>query len=229
MFTGLVQAVGTVAVIEQTDSGVAVFVEPPATPVSAEWDRAFETGESISVSGCCLTLARMIPRGGTGHRLPHSTGGAMSRNGAGHEVVLGFDVIPETLAKTTLGALSPGTNVNLERSATPMTLLGGHIVQGHVDGVGRVVSVKTDGEWRVRFEPKDAKLMEYIAPKGSVCVEGVSLTVAGLGPTWFEVGLIPVTLEKTTLGTLNVGDAVNLEMDAMAKMVVHWLRHFSRK
>jgi riboflavin synthase len=139
-----------------------------------------------------------------------------------------FDVVPETLDKTTIGELTPGRRVHLEHSATPSTLLGGHVVQGHVDGVGVVESIVTDGEWRVRLRPP-RELMEYVAPKGSIALDGVSLTIAALdaGEGWFEVALIPTTLEKTTLAEWRPGSRCNLEMDAFAKMAVHWLKHFA--
>ena len=120
--------------------------------------------------------------------------------------------------------------MNLEHAATPTTLLGGHIVQGHVDGVAEVVAVEQGPEYRVRMRPP-ASMMEFIAPKGSVCLDGVSLTVAALdaGAGWFEVALIPVTLQKTTLGGLKAGDRCNFEADSMAKTIVHWLKHFAPK
>lgn len=166
------------------------------------WAHIPALGDSISVNGCCLTVAS-----------------------AGPEVA--FDVIPETLAKTTLGSLAAGETVNLEHAVTASTLMGGHFVQGHVDGVGKVLSVQTKGEWRVRIQPP-ADLMPFMAPKGSVCVEGVSLTLAAVDPAsgWFEVALIPTTLELTTLGSLKAGSAVNLEADMLAKTVVNYLRHF---
>ncbi|MGE3108028.1 MAG: riboflavin synthase [Phycisphaerales bacterium] len=233
MFTGLVQTVGTVALIERLDSGgpnhgAELFIEPPSPPGAAEWHRPFEIGESIAINGCCLTLARVIPRSHhPGQRPRADTSSAASH--AGLDVVLGFHAIPETLARTTLGALSPGSRVNLERAATPSSFLGGHIVQGHVDGVARVVSVRTQGEWRVRFAPSDPSLMQYLVPKGSVCVDGVSLTIADLGDDFFEVALIPMTLEKTTLRDLRTGARVNLELDCMAKTIVHWLRHYANR
>lgn len=196
MFTGLVQAVGTVASVERRGVGVRLGIDPGA------WEYRPALGDSISISGCCLTVAGL--------------------EGA----VWAFDVVPETLAKTTLGELAPGSRVNLEHAATPTTLLGGHVVQGHVDGVGVVESVTTESEWRVRVRPP-AGLMEYMTPKGSVCVEGVSLTLARVEPReWFEVALIPTTLEKTTLGNLRTGSRVNLEADVFAKTVVNWLHHY---
>jgi riboflavin synthase len=201
MFTGLVQATGAVAELRPSTQGVRLLIDP------RPWPSVPALGDSICVSGCCLTLAT-----------PPAAG------------LWVFDVVPETLAKTTLGIWTPGAKVNLEPSATPATLLGGHIVQGHVDGIGDVVSVVRDGEYRVRVRPPEA-LMEFLSPKGAICVDGVSLTIAALNPDqgWFEVALIPTTLEKTTLSLLKPGDRCNLEADAMAKTIVHWLKHYGPK
>ncbi len=235
MFTGLVQAVGVVAVIEETPSGVSLFIDPfPTDFIPPEWVRPFEEGESICVSGCCLTLARTIARHGRGHALhagattPGSTpsGSHLPPPPSTAHTILGFDVIPESLSRTTLGGLRPGAHVNLERSATLQTFMGGHLVQGHVDGLGAVTHVRQDDQWRVRIQPSDASLMHYLVPKGSVAVDGVSLTVASLTADAFEVALIPTTLERTTLASLHAGSRVNLEADSIAKTVVHWLRHF---
>ena len=162
-----------------------------------DWRHQPAHGESIAVDGCCLTIA-----------------------GRSFE----FDVIRQTLEVTALGRLKVGDRVNLEHAVTPTTMLGGHIVQGHVDGVGTVSEVNSDPtQWRLRISPP-ARLMEEIVEKGSVAVSGVSLTVAATGPDWFEVALIPTTLELTNLGTLKVGDEVNLETDYIAKVVVNYLR-----
>ncbi len=195
MFTGLVQAVGRVADLSPTAAGVRLRIDP------ADWAHRPQPGESIAVSGCCLTLAEPV----------------------GEARLLVFDAIPETLRLTTLADLQRGSRVNLEPCCTPTTLLGGHIVQGHIDGVGEVASVVTEGEYRVRIRPPRG-LMEFVTPKGSVCVDGVSLTIAGLGDDWFEVALIPTTLRETTLGELAAGSRVNLEMDVLAKTLVHWAR-----
>jgi riboflavin synthase len=198
MFTGLVQALGEVVSDQAVPAGRRLVVE------ARLWGHRPALGDSIAVNGCCLTVA-----------------------GIGTEGSFRFDVVPETLAKTTLGGLGPGSLVNLEHAATPSTLMGGHMVQGHVDGVAQVLSVEQETEWRVRIGVPLA-LIEYIVPKGSVCVEGVSLTVAGLSPSdsWFEVALIPTTLEKTTLGRLRPGSLCNIETDMMAKTIVHWMKHF---
>jgi len=202
MFTGLVEAVGVVREARPVAAGMRLLVDPMG------WDHRPDLGESIAVSGCCLTVAAAMGSGG----------GPMA-----------FDVVPETLAKTTLGGkVGVGSRVNLEHAATAATLMGGHFVQGHVDGVGVVERVERAGEWRVRVRPP-AELMPYVTPKGSVTIEGVSLTVAAVDPAggWFEVALIPTTLDKTTLGDLKPGDGCNLEADVLAKTVVHYLRHYA--
>lgn len=204
MFTGIVQRVGTVAEITRTPTGSRLVIDPGG------WGGDLAPGESVAVSGCCLTLA-LAP-----------------------DPALAFDVIPETLAKTALGDLTPGDPVNLERSLTLATPLGGHFVQGHVDGVGQVVSVSTEGEHRVRLAPP-AGLMRYMTPKGSVALDGVSLTIAALDPGahgqggWIEVALIPTTLAETTLSAWTPGRRVNVEADMLAKTVVHHLEHYTNR
>lgn len=213
MFTGLVQAVGRVAEVRPLGSGtgaVRIVVDP------AGWAHEAALGDSICISGCCLTVADAP---------------------AGPDAPLAFDAVPETLRLTTLGRLALGAaalgmKVNLERSVTPATLLGGHLVQGHVEGVGRVVRVQREerGDWRVRIQAPgapDPALIECITPKGAITVEGVSLTVAAVEGDCFEVALIPTTLEATTLGELQEGDGVNLETDILARTVVHWLRTYA--
>lgn len=216
MFTGLVQAVGTLRELVPTPAGVRLHVDPSDLLAASAPAPPFLMGESIAVNGVCLTLAA---------------------DPAAHGQHLIFDAIPETLSRSSLHRLGRGSRVNLERSVTPATLLGGHIVQGHVDGIGVVQHIQSTDDWRIRFTPRplpDADPMEYLPPKGSITVDGVSLTIASLGadlppgpPTWFEVALIPTTLAKTTLGDLREGDVVNLEFDSVAKTIVHWLRHFS--
>lgn len=206
MFTGLIQTVGTVVASEARGTARRIRIN------THDWGHRPVLGDSISVNGCCLTVAGSPRRGRTGS-------------------VLEFDAVAETLGLTTLGRLVPGSRVNLEHACTPTTLMGGHLVQGHVDGVGRVTRVHRGDDWRVCIGTPPG-FMQYVAPKGSITVEGVSLTVAGLWeskrPTasGFEVALIPTTLAKTTLGTLKDGDEVNLEADIIAKTVVHWLQVF---
>ena len=155
-----------------------------------------EVGSSIAVNGVCLTVVD---------------------RGPGH---LGFDLSEETIRRTGLARLSPGDPVNLERPVTLATRLGGHLVQGHVDGVGEVVGVEADptgGVWLTIRPP--AELLRYLVEKGSVSVDGVSLTVAGLNGDAFSVALIPHTLAVTTLGTTRMGESMNLEVDVLAKYV----------
>lgn len=211
MFTGLVQGVGTVRALTQTPAGVRLAVTP-------RWDvaprTALEPGESISIAGVCLTLVT---------------------DPATDDLL--FDAIPETLARTTLGRLSKGSRVNLERSLMPTDLMGGHVVQGHIDATGIVTHVQPTSDWQVHIQPNPSSsggasgeaLMPYIVPKGSICVEGVSLTVAGVSPdrSTFHVALIPTTLARTTLADLKPGDAVNLETDIMARTIVNYLKHFA--
>lgn len=152
-------------------------------------------GDSIAVNGVCLTVAEQ--EGDT----------------------FTADVMPETLRRTTLGELRPGDPVNLERAATPTTRLGGHLVQGHVDGVGTIRSRVPGQRWeRVRVG-MPAGLTRYVVEKGSVAVDGVSLTVTAVADDWFEVSLIPTTLRLTTLGNRAVGEQVNVEVDVIAKYV----------
>jgi len=197
MFTGLVQAVGRVAGVEPHAGGSRLTIDP------AGWEHRPAAGDSISISGCCLTIA-----GAPGP-------------------MLAFDVVPETLRMTTLGSLRPGIPVNLEHAARADTLLGGHVVQGHVDGVAEVERVDDAVERRVRLRPPPA-LMEFMVPKGAVCVDGVSLTLASVDVPGgaIEVALIPTTLQRTTLGGLTPGGRCNIETDIMARTVVHWMRHY---
>jgi len=196
MFTGLVQAFGRVTSSTPRPAGLRLEVD------AAQWSHRPAVGDSVSVSGCCLTVAAP------------TEGGRLC-----------FDVVAETLRVTTLGALRPGDRVNLEHALRADALLGGHFVQGHVDGVGEVVEVRADpADWRVRVRPADRALMECITRKGSIAVDGVSLTVAGVHGDSFSVALIPTTLEMTTLGALREGSRCNLETDMLAKTVVEFLR-----
>lgn len=199
MFTGLIHGMGLVRRRSDGASVSRLVID------AGDWVEKPRPGDSVAVNGCCLTVAQVGPAG-----------------------ELCFDVIPQTLARTTLGGLGPGRKVNLEASATPQTFLGGHIVQGHVDGVGTVTRVIREGEYRIVVRvPGD--LMQYMVPRGSVAVEGVSLTLAEVDPgaATFDIALIPTTLEKTNLSDLEAGDAVNLEADVIAKTVVHYLSHYA--
>ncbi|MBX3387083.1 MAG: riboflavin synthase [Phycisphaeraceae bacterium] len=217
MFTGLVQAVGEVVSMgSETPGGVARLVISPGG-----WSHRPGVGDSICVSGCCLTVA-----------------GLDDDRGAWL-----FDAVPETLARTKLGGLKPGDRVNLEHSLLPTTLMGGHLVQGHVDGVGEVVKVQRGDDWRIRIRPADRELLRYMAPKGGVAIDGVSLTIASVGAIaraartteraakaandpGFEIVLIPTTLAKTTLGELMPGAMVNIEADITAKTIVHYIENY---
>ena len=191
MFTGIVEELGTVVALEDQGDALRLSVQGPVVVEDAA------LGDSISVSGCCLTVA--------------------SRDGD----VFTADVMRETLLKTSLGALAPGSRVNLERAVTPTTRLGGHVVQGHVDGVGTIEAREPSEHWEVVAVSLPADLARYLVPKGSVTVDGVSLTVVDVDDAQgrFTVSLIPETLARTTLGSKRVGDPVNLEVDVIAKYV----------
>ena len=189
MFTGIVRERGTLVSVEDAEGGVRLGVDAPLTAGAAS------VGDSISVSGVCLTAVDVS------------------------DGQVAFDVVPETLGRTTLGAATAGTEVNIEPALRAGEPLGGHYVQGHVDGVGSVREVSREGEaLRVTFEaPRE--LLRYCVVKGSVAVDGVSLTIAALDDDAFAVAVVPHTLEVTTLGTLAIGDRVNLEVDVLAKYV----------
>jgi riboflavin synthase len=191
MFTGIVEGTGTVAALAVAADGGGARLEIQAPWLAGD----LRLGESVAVNGCCVTVAA-----------PAAAGFAA-------------DLVAETLRRTALGGLAAGAQVNLER---PMALggrLGGHLVQGHVDGVARIID-RTPGslgeEVRVELPPD---LERYVVEKGSIAVDGVSLTVAGVGPGWFAVALVPHTLEVTTLGDRRPGDPVQLEVDVVAKYV----------
>jgi riboflavin synthase len=197
MFTGLVQSIGTVTEARPSPAGLSLTIDP--TP----WTHTPAHGDSINVSGVCLTIANHPDTASRAWR---------------------FDAIPETLSKTTLGSLRPGSRINLEHALRATDYLGGHFVQGHIDGIATVARVQPDpADWRIAFDiPEPLRI--YLAPKGSIALDGVSLTIAALTPTGLEVALIPTTLEKTTLAALKLGDKVNVEMDMLAKMIVGLLR-----
>lgn len=202
MFTGIVEHVGVVADLKPAAAGVRLTID------TRGWQNRPSPGGSVAVNGCCLTVVDEGPP-------------AAEPPGAG---ALQFDVVHQTLRTTTLGALAPGDKVNLERAVTPSQPLDGHFVQGHIDGVGTVTRVdRGEGDWRLRVEPP-AELLEFIIEKGSVALDGVSLTVARLGESWFEIALIPTTIRRTILGSAEPGQQVNLETDYVAKTIVHWLK-----
>jgi riboflavin synthase len=191
VFTGIVEEVGEVVDVRRRGDSAVLTIA--AHMIAAD----LEHGASIAVNGVCLT----------------ATGSSV-----GDEAVrIDFDVMGETLDRSVIGALAPGSAVNLERAARVDGRLDGHIVQGHVDGTGRVIARTPGTEWELVRFGMPAELSRYVAEKGSIAVDGVSLTVTAVGTDWFEVGLIPETLRATTLGAKGPGDPVNLEVDVMAK------------
>ncbi len=205
MFTGLVQAVGRAASVVPVQSGVRLRLDFGGW--SPEGGRPIAMGDSISVSGVCLTVAA----------LDEEERDRRSR------LLVGFDVVSQTLGRTTLGGLQVGHRVNLEPAVTPTQPMGGHFVQGHVDGVGEVIEVRSDAaDWRVTVRPP-GEMMRYMTPQGSLCIDGVSLTLADVDADTLTVALVPTTLRETTLGDLAAGSRVNLEADIISKQVVAYL------
>lgn len=200
MFTGIVEAQGRIARIEPCGGRVDLEIEAPD-----ELARGVAVGDSISVDGCCLTVA--------------------ARAGAR----LAFQAVPETLRRTALGERAPGDAVNLERALRADARLDGHIVQGHVDGVGRVEALRNESEdvrMRIACPPELARLL---VQKGSVAVDGVSLTVVDPDAGGFSVALIPHTMQLTTLGRLVPGARVNLEADVLGKYVLQYLERLAHE
>jgi len=189
MFTGIVEELGQVADIEPLNEAVRLSVKGPEVASDAR------PGDSIAVNGVCLTVVT-------------------KKKG-----VFTADVMLQTLANTSLGSLRVGAPVNLERAVTPATRLGGHIVQGHVDGTGTIVSRTPSEHWELVEISLPFELNRYLVDKGSITVDGISLTVAEVGAESFTVSLIPETLTRTTLGFKQPGDVVNLEVDVIAKYV----------
>lgn len=189
MFTGIIEELGTVRAIEERGQNARIVISARVVTEGTNH------GDSIAVNGVCLTALDV------------------------RQDSFAADVSMETLARSTLGSLRPGAPVNLERAVTPATRLGGHIVQGHVDARGQLARVEDHGEsWTVRFSYPE-EIARYLVFKGSVAVEGISLTIAGLTDGHFEVAIIPKTWEVTNLSRLKPGDDVNLEVDVIAKYV----------
>jgi riboflavin synthase len=194
VFTGIVEEVGTLVVREEQSDAAVLRIRAAKTLEDVK------LGDSIAVNGVCLTVTAIDGD------------------------VWSTDVMAETLARSSLGSVAAGQPVNLERAVTPHTRLGGHLMQGHVDGVGRILA-RTPGEhWEVVRIALPPALARYVVEKGSIAVDGVSLTVSAVSPAddaepWFEVSLIPTTLRETTLGVRAPGDPVNLEVDVIAKYV----------
>lgn len=193
MFTGLVEALVPVHAVEDRPPGKRLWLR--AAQIAAEAN----LGESIAINGCCLTVVEIA------------------------DGVLGFDAGPETLSRTTLGRLSAGHRVNLERSLRLGDRLGGHLVTGHVDAVGTLDERRDQADWSMFWFRVPGALTRQMASKGSVAVDGVSLTLVDVEAERFSVALIPHTLAVTTLGQLNAGDEVNIETDLLAKYVARQL------
>ncbi|MFT4281443.1 riboflavin synthase [Microbacterium sp.] len=194
MFTGIIEERGVVTAIEPSGDGVRLTVRSPLAVSDAR------RGDSIAISGVCLTVTDQ------------------------GEDWFTADVMKQTLDMSSLGAFDVGAEVNVERALAAHARLGGHIVQGHVDGTGSVIEVRPGAQWRVIRVSLPADLAPLVVDKGSISLQGVSLTVSAVSPAdapeaWFEVSLIPETLDKTTLGALRPGDRVNLETDILARHV----------
>ncbi len=189
MFTGIVEELGEVVAVEDLGQASRLHVRGPLVTSDAA------VGDSIAVNGVCLTVVT-------------------SENGA-----FTADVMAETLRRSCLGALTAGSPVNLERAVRVTGRLGGHVVLGHVDGTGRLLEVRPAEHWTVVTVSLPSDLGRYVVHKGSITVDGISLTVSAVGPDRFEISLIPTTLGRTTLGSKVPGDPVNLEVDILAKHV----------
>jgi riboflavin synthase len=189
VFTGIVRELGVVVAAEDVGGGRSLVVSAPETAARTR------AGDSVAIDGCCLTATGVV------------------------DGTIAFHAVPETLTRTTLGALEPEARVNVEPALRAGEELGGHYVQGHVDAVGRIQSVEAEGEGLRVFVAAPAEVLRYCVEKGSVTVDGVSLTVAEVAEDAFAVALVPHTLESTTLSDLRPGQAVNLEADVLAKYV----------
>jgi len=189
MFTGLVETMGHVHALEPRTAGIRLVIDAPAIA------EGVQIGDSIANNGCCLTVVQI------------------------NETLLGFDAGPETLACTNLGQKQVGDNINLERSVCLGDRLGGHLVTGHVDGLGELVEREDEQDWSTFWFKTPSNLARQMAAKGSIAVDGISLTLVAVTGEQFSVALIPHTLQVTTLGNLQVGDQVNLETDLLAKYV----------
>jgi riboflavin synthase len=198
MFTGIIQELGSVTAWDASGDAARITVHAPLAAADAGH------GDSISVSGVCLTV---VDQGADWFTA---------------------DVMAETIAMSTLGAVEPGHPVNLELATMVGDRLGGHIVQGHIDGTATVLAIEDGSAWRVVRFSLAADVAPLVARKGSIAVDGVSLTVSAVGDDWFEVSLIPETLTATTLGARVVGDRVNIETDILARHVERMLSLSSR-
>ena len=211
MFTGIVEDLGEVEAIDQAGDSARIAIR------SAKVSEDARPGDSIAVNGVCLTVTGLIdgrlgtddPSGAPGAEAP-----ALPRP-------RGFtaDVMGETLKRSSLGGVAPGTKVNLERSVRLEDRLGGHLVQGHVDDTAAIIRRDPQEQWEVVRISLPPGLARYVVHKGSITVDGISLTVSATADDWFEVSLIPETLKRTTLGVKQPGELVNLEVDVIAKYV----------
>ena len=202
MFTGIVEDLGEVEAVEHLGDSARVHVRSAVVTADAR------PGDSIAVNGVCLTVAALLadPPGSDRGVLPSPRGFIA-------------DVMGETLKRTSLAAVAPGTKVNLERSVRLEDRLGGHLVQGHVDDTATIIRRDPQEHWEVVRISLPPGLARYVVHKGSITVDGISLTVSAVDGDWFEVSLIPETLKRTTLGVKQPGETVNLEVDVIAKYV----------
>jgi len=200
VFTGIIEELGEIVATDDLGDAARLIIRGPVVTVDARH------GDSIAVNGVCLTVVDVLPEGR-----------------------FSADVMAETLNRSSLAALAVGSQVNLERAAAVNSRLGGHIVQGHVDGTGAVISRAPSEHWEVVRIALPREISRYVVEKGSITVDGISLTVSALGTDgtseWFEVSLIPTTLALTTLGSAAVGAPVNLEVDVIAKYVERLMFH----
>jgi riboflavin synthase len=194
VFTGIVREIGVIRSVEGGDGGVRLALDAPRTAAAAA------LGDSVAVAGVCLTVTANV-------------------DGA-----LAFDAVPETLRRSSLGRLTAGDRVNLEPALRAGEPMGGHVVQGHVDGVGHVRALEPEGDGSRLTVELPPELLRYCVEKGSIALEGVSLTIAALDDESIDIALVPHTLAATTLGTLAPGDTVNVEVDVLAKYVERLLR-----
>jgi len=199
MFTGLVEGTGVVQGCVPLGAGMRLRIDV------GELVEGCELGDSVAVNGCCLTVVEIAAS------------------------TLGFDAVPETLRCTNLGALDEGGRVNIERSLRMGDKLGGHLVTGHIDAVGQLDERRNEGEWSFFWFRCPRRLTLQMAAKGSITIDGISLTLVDVEEERFSVALIPHTLEVTTMGALNAGDTVNLETDLLAKYVERQVQGFGRK
>ena len=204
MFTGIVERVAVVSTVEDTGGGLSLKLEVHEASHKSPW-RSIEAGESVSVNGACLTAVDFDNESTPAH--------------------VSFDVVPESLAKTALGGLRVGDEVNIERALRVGDSFGGHYVTGHVDGTGEIVGMDQEGDQTLFRVSASRKLIAQMLDKGSIAVDGVSLTVVEVNRAeyWFTFAAIPHTLGLTTLGKSRVGDLVNLETDAFGKWALHGL------